>query len=477
MRRFLPLLCFLSALAWPTTQPVARHPVKPPSADLPGLRPPEHDESPLPRRSIDNVVVVLADTLRADRLTIYDRESRVRTTELSQWADHGVVFQRAYSPATWTKPAVASLFTGLYPWEHRTRVHEAVLPQSITVLPELLRESGVTTAAFVSNGYISPRFGFDRGFSHFHHSAWTPGRSGAEALVEDFFGWVDRRSSEGRFFAYLHTTDVHWPYRPPVGVLERYATTAYDRGPVDPNDPFLLRSVQRGDLVLDEADRRHLIDRYDAGVEAHDGPIGRLAKGLASRGLSSSTVVILLADHGEELLDHGSVNHGGPRAHDEIVRIPFVVWWPGMEPASHSGHPVGLVDVLPTVLDAFALPRPSPTPGRSLASCLLASHNTDRAVLGGYKDRIRFIVWRNYKLILEGELTDGRHRLFDLDADPGEFADVSGSRPKLTARLLARLRMELRETEPLRTTAPNRPASLDPDVRAQLRALGYEGDP
>ncbi|MFT7462289.1 MAG: choline-sulfatase [Pseudohongiellaceae bacterium] len=173
-----------------------------------------------------NVVVVLVDTLRADRLGAHGSQRNI-TPKLDALAAQSVVFSRAIAPANWTKPSVASLFTGLYPERHgavasaaRDQSHSALAPQ-LTTLAEVLGDAGFDTAAFITNPHINVAGQFDQGFGHFVQPAET-----AVVLVNQAGTWLDERANDRPFFLYLHLIDPHSPYDPPPNVRAALAGCA-----------------------------------------------------------------------------------------------------------------------------------------------------------------------------------------------------------------------------------------------------------
>ena len=423
--------------------------------------------SPPPRR-VRHAIVLLADTLRADRLAVYAPETRARAPHLGALAREADVYERAYAPASWTKPSVASVLSSIYPWQHRVLTHHSALPAEVPLFTERLRHFGVETAAFVSNGYVSDRFGFERGWDRFVHSADT-GRARAAEQVEDLLAWIDgRRDAERPFFAYLHTTDPHSPYEPPADVLARLDPEPY-AGPIDfTDDPLLLRRIGRGEVPLSERDRARLTALYEGEVEGHDRALGALVEGLRARGLLDETLLIVTADHGEELFDHGDVGHGGGRVWEELIRVPMVMRWPGVSAGRRVATPASSIDVGPTVLEALGLPTVeygSPS-ARSLRA--LVGHRGPRVVMFGRRDSLRGGVDGHLKLVRR---RDGSVELWDLDADPGERApreDALGRRWMLEGMA--------REMAANPTRGGERRRGVDGDLAAQLRALGYVGD-
>ena len=306
-----------------------------------------------------NVLVFLVDTVRADKLRPFNAETRVRTPGLDAWAGAAAVFLHGSTPENWTKPSVASLLTGLMPWEHTATSGEAVLPGSVETLAERLKGAGFRTAGFVTNGYVSGAFGFRQGWDDWRNYIREGRRNQARFVAADVLAWLDQRvaereAGEGRpFFLYVHTIDPHVPYLPPQELLREYDDQPYD-GPVSfARDRELLEKIKVGSLRLNGRDKRRLEALYDAEITYHDAHFASILEGLDRRGFGDETLVVFTSDHGEELFDHGSVGHGHS-LFDELTHVPFVIDVPGLtESGVRDARGAGLIDVVPTVLDAL----------------------------------------------------------------------------------------------------------------------------
>ncbi len=422
----------------------------------------------------ENVLVYLVDTLRRDKLTIYDPETRVRTPGLSSFVAAGAaVFSRGHTQENWTKPSVATLLSGLLPWEHTATSDDAVVPGSVELLSETLKDAGFHTGAFIANGYVSDKFGFRQGWRTFRNYIREGRRTQASFVAADVLGWLDDRPEDEPFFLYVHTIDPHVPYMPPNDVLETYDPGPYD-GPVDfGRDRQTLEKIKSGAMRINDRDRQRLEALYDGEITYHDVHFASIIEGLTRRGLADDTLVVFTSDHGEEFFDHGSVGHGHS-VYEELLSVPFVIRIPGLTGSlSRIEDPAGLVDIAPTILDALGRSVPEAMTGRSLLPLLRGEvPDAPRATISGFMNGWRTIVVGRYKLI---QRTSARMMLYDLEADPGETTDLAPDRP-LTVRYLRGL---LGLT--LAGAAAGAPAHraeetvIDAETEAQLRALGYVG--
>jgi len=453
----------------------------PPEPAAPGrdARPP-----PPPRHA----VVVLVDTLRADHLGIHG--GAVPTPVIDRLARDAAVFDGVRAPTSWTKPSVATLLTGRHPWQHRATTHRARLPASEVLLPERLQGAGFETAAFVTNAYVSADYGFVRGWDHFDHAKDLPPKerdegARAEGVARRLDRWLgDRPDPDRRTFLYVHLTEPHSPYLPPADLLEAADPAPYD-GPVDfTRNPKLLEQVREGTLDLDLRDRERLRALYAAEVAALDRGLGALLDVLDRHELTDEALVLLTADHGEELLEHGSVLHG-QSLYDELLHVPFVLRAPGWTDGGvRFRAAAGLADVVPTVLDLLGVPatdQPATAiPGRSMRAVLEGDAPTG-GVLPAASARTawaRAIAVGRFKLIERwGEdPLPTLPFLYDLERSPDEKIDESLERPILLRGMRTWLGRALAPTGggDAGRPRPNTVATeLDPTTEAQLRALGY----
>jgi choline-sulfatase len=425
---------------------------------------------------VRNVVVYLTDTLRADHLRPYTRDTRVQTPGLSAWAERAATFLGAHSQENWTKPSVATLLSGLFPWEHHATSEAAEVPGSVELLSERLSDRGFHTGAFVANGFVSDRFGFRQGWGMFRNYVREGRRNLARFVAADVIEWLDRRPTDRPFFLYVHTIDPHVPYIPPAEDLARYDPEPYE-GVVDfHRDRTLLERIKAGRIRLNERDRHRLGALYDGEITYHDRHFASVVQALEQRGLADDTLVIFTSDHGEELFDHGSVGHGHS-VYEEIIRVPLIVRWPGLtDGAARVEEAVGLVDVMPTILEALGQEVPESLSGRSIAPLLAGRHEpAPRPTVTGFMEGWRTVVVGRYKLV---QRTTSRWMLYDLVADPGEQTDLAAERPLAVRYLRGLLGLALAQAERPARPAPAHQARrtvIDDTLRQQLEALGYAG--
>jgi arylsulfatase A-like enzyme len=346
------------------------------------------------------------------------------------------------------------------------------------MLAEILREAGWTTAGFTGGGNVAGELGFARGFDVYEEGpdlAWSVAR------------WTEWRGGvTGPAFAFLHGYDAHVPYDPPPP-LHRLYDPAYDgpvRGPETRRLCRAVRGLEPGAAPeLTEADRRHLVALYAAGLRAADARFGKLVRRLDETPAGRGAMVIVMSDHGEELWDHGSLLHSHT-VYQELVHVPLLMRLPGEEARGAGRLVAGTVrnlDIAPTVLDVLGLPAARSHEGislRSAASGALVASATELAAgaapAGSAPALVAPAEMREWKTLVEDRwklvtTVAGRFALYDLEADPGERASVAAAHRDLAREMAARLAglvepvsvHELAETE------------LSDELRDRLRALGY----
>ena len=428
-----------------------------------------------------NVVVLVVDTLRRDHLGM-NGHSRDTSPVLDAFAADAVRFERAYSPAPWTRPAVASMFTGLYPSSHRTMALNNVLPPGIETLAEILAQRGYATAGIVSHVILSEQFGFAQGFeiwdeseSGGHRHVSTPG---VTALATEA---LDRLAADDRpFLLFVHYFDPHYNYvhHPEVGFAPRPVGSLSD-------DEDVEQLRERLD-TLTGAEVGYLRALYDEEIRFTDEGIGRLLAHLDALG-EQRTIVAITADHGEEFLERGWLGHTRT-LYEELVAVPLLVR--GLPGSLGHGHaveePVSLVSLLPTLLDLAGVPAGDRSfDGPSLGSFVRGSAHP---VLGTVFAEVDFrgpvakqarkqaAIGPRYKVIRDDRL--GRTEIFDLASDPGERAPLDPAHaPEAVDALRTELwRFSTRE-RPALAPPEESETEIDPKLREQLRGLGYvEGE-
>ena len=398
---------------------------------------------PLVERTADqNVLLVTIDTLRADALGSYGGPAA--TPNLDRLAASGARFDFAHAHAVVTLPSHASILTGVYPFEHG--IHDNAgyrLPEDRLTLAAMLRAEGFATGAFVGAFPLDSQFGLDNGFDVYDDrfgyaegpSDFTIAERPAEAVVDTARTWIE--SQAGPWFAWVHLFDPHAAYAPPPPFDARYAASPY-----------------HGEVAYTDHALGPLLD--------------------TARGDGRPTLVVVTADHGEALGEHGERTHG-LFAYEATLRVPLILaQLRGSDDAGDAGvvsaDPVRHVDIVPSVLDALVLPAPPALPGRSLLDpapedsepltyfeALSASLNRGWAPLRG--------VLAGRDKYIDLPLAE----LYDLQTDLTESNNLVTGRAG-RARELQTLLADLPASDPL-----DRRIAETTEVVERLRSLGYIG--
>lgn len=440
--------------------------------------PPPLPPVPTPSNLAKNVVILVIDTARQDAFRPFNRHSTIATPAMDELAERSSVFLNAYTNAPWTKPSSATILTSLYPTAHGAQEQKSVLSDRARLLSEHLRDHGFSTAMFSANGYVSAHFGFGRGWDAYKNHVREGLPRDAENVFGDALAWLEKLPKKKRFFLYMQTIDPHVPYEAPPEDIARYHPARYTGkiGPTFSGEESY--DVRRGRLALDTDDLDYIRALYYAEVTYHDREMGKFFHRLEEMGLLEDTIVVVTNDHGEELMDHGKIGHGHS-LYDELIRAPLLVRYPRLFPAGRADAVVGLVDIAPTVLATLGVPALPDAQGVPLLGVASGRPALSPAYeLTEFLQKRKSIRLGRYKLIVGDETA-----LFDLVADPNEQRDVFQARP-IARRMLEQY---LSEGMSIRkkssriagkeigrdVTLRASDAQLDPELRAQLRALGY----
>jgi arylsulfatase A-like enzyme len=397
-------------------------------------------DPPSPPRRIPediNVILLTVDSIRPDHLGCYGYRRRTSPT-IDGLADGGRLFRRAFSQSSWTIPGIMSTLTSLQPPAHGVEERGDTLDPSVRTILDSFRDAG----------YVVPNISFLLTIPEFAGLGMGQPEEKyfSEKDDDEFLRWLDD-NHESKFFAWYHYRGVHLPYN------AREASKAIFL-PFFPADHELSSGIRAvlsdaavvpvGTAEFRENDRGLLYGMYDAEVKDLDSFVGRLLMKLRRHGLLEKTLIVITADHGEELLDHGFVGHSSTMhaatLYDEAIRIPLIFSLPGSLPAGPEiNELVQQIDIMPTILDVAGIGAPAGMQGRSLLPLLLDLEEEREAsipvfaetVFGGYQatQEMALTRWRcirtdSWKLIEVEEPGLTSYRLYDLQLDPRESRDV-----------------------------------------------------
>ena len=410
-----------------------------------------------------NILLITADTFRPDHLGYYGY-GRDTSPQLDAFSREGVFFTQAFTTSGWTTPGLISIHTSLYAPTHGVDIRGRSMNPAVVTLAEALAQVG----------YRVPDIFFLTDIPNFHHlglEAYQKRRQYLKEGDEVLFHWLEEEAStsEDPFFLYYHYRDLHQPYAPgpEYDALYTAAVFGHRYNPLSHLRRFVAREkldmvqreiyLPRGIIDFADRDRPWVSALYDGQIRRMDDSLfARLWRTLEETGLADNTLVVVSADHGEGLLDHGLIGHVSTfkeaRLDDEIIRIPLIFWLPGVLPAGgRIDVPVQCIDIMPTLLDLAGAQVPEAAQGQSLLPLIGGRSGwTHRPVYletsaGGYTAneeqytrRLRAVRTERWKL-LQGNWDDGSVILYDLDEDPAEEENVADTHPQVADSLHALL--------------------------------------
>jgi arylsulfatase A-like enzyme len=456
---------------------------------MPGPPEPQHAQRGAAPANAPNIILLMVDTLRADRLGAYGY-AKAKTPHMDSLATEGVRGARGFAQASWTRPSVATIFTALYPSSHGA-IHKAdILPDRVETIAEALTKGGYWASGFPNNINVTAAFNFQQGFDEFTYLApelffWADEPAAkltiynglrlvrerffarrvivynyyqpAEVVVDRAVEWLDGPNArKGPFFLYLHFMDPHDPY-----FVHPYDGVGYARV-ANPNPP------------ADVAQKYS--DLYDGEIAYLDAQVGRLIDDLKKRGLYDKTLIVLTADHGEEFHEHGGWWHG-TTLYDEQTHVPIL-----MKPVAGGARGTVIeelttsLDIAPTMLAAAGLPIPPVMQGHALP--LNGTEAPARENVFSEEDlegnSLQAIRSKTTKLITANK---GNPRglketeLYDVATDPGEQKDLASTDPVLVETMRAALGKAYLVAQAHKGAGGQ--VDVDAATKERLRALGY----
>lgn len=426
-----------------------------------------------------NVIFILIDTLRADRLGAYGHKGRLTPT-LDSIAAEGVLLENCEAQAPWTLASVGSLFSACYPSVHKAtdyfsaeaerrgeRPKVSKFNDEFDTLAEALRALGYQTAGVSANPFVIKEFGYAQGFDYFNNAFGDNGVTGLQ-VNQRAIEWLDQRQSRQPLFLYLHYMDAHGPYDAP-GEFADELLAEFERKPnkrllteteYKAINEYLKETIPGSNPEKFRPMRKYWeywVAAYEAGVREADYHVGRMIAELKKRGLWDNAYVIITADHGEAFCEHGYWEHG-PGLYESELHVPMLLRWPGVLPRGERiGDVVELFDIMPTILEQFRRPLGDTVQGQSFLELLQGKkrNRPGTAFAEAVKDeRRRQWAFRrdNYKLIRTHVLPDPNdedgpkdvqkgYELYDCVSDRDEQRNLNDARFR-TAEL-AKLAHEL----------------------------------
>jgi arylsulfatase A-like enzyme len=367
------------------------------------------------------------DSLRADRLRLYTPAARPESPNLTELAKTSTVFRRAYTQANDSRAAYASMWTSLYPGAHGVLRDGTHLEDRWVTLGEAMKATGFATSGVTANGVLVAAGGFVDGWDTFKNHARDGGGVRGEDVLRDGLGLVDK-AAKSPFFLFLGTDDTHVPWRAHDPWIARMDGKYVGRWDVDITGRD-VEQISAGKLRITDREMDHVLALYDSDVSYGDDLVSRVLAKLSAWGVAEDTMLVITADHGEELWDEGGkVGHGASLREAE-VRVPLIVHYPPLFPPGVVESPVDAsVDLLPTLLDAVGMNPPEDAQGASLLPlavgggvgeyprpAIMSQHEVGHAMrLGPWKLRVP---------------PSGPPALYQVEEDPDEKKDLAATRP------------------------------------------------
>ncbi|UCC69523.1 MAG: sulfatase [Armatimonadota bacterium] len=436
-----------------------------------------------------SVILIGLDTVREDSTSLLSEGQHERdlTPNLRELAARGAVFSHAISQASWTLPAFASIFTGLYPEEHGAEKGWQVLAPSQLTLAELLREAGYLTIGISSGIYVTRAAGMTQGFELFDESQALDEETISSVEVTDRAIRLLRAHRDQPLFLFLHYFDPHWMYRD----HQQYHFADEYQGPLQDlccsltHDEFERHAAaacsRPGQPLLDAQELHYLRQLHHEEIAFTDAHIGRLLREVRNLGLQDNTLIVVVSDHGEAFLEHHHLFHG-KTLYQELVHVPLAIAGPEVPAGSSHAGPVETRALFATILEFLGVKAPGGSstasllripPGRQIlarsAICFDVGGNRQGKAGPALEVWTTCIQDARWKLIKEH--VHNRAALFDLTQEPAETRDCSAEHPEQRRRLereLHRLDAAARRRAPAA-----RVPEADEHFKRKLRALGY----
>jgi arylsulfatase A-like enzyme len=436
-----------------------------------------------------NVFIYLVDALRADHLSCYGYEKKT-SPFLDKFSKDSILFKKCFANASWTRPAVASILTGLYPNKHRAESRKEKLSSDAIMISEVLQSKGFSTHYITANSNVSKAFNFKQGIDNYLYLAKRQENKkdryfSSEFINENFFKSISESAdfAEKPIFAYLHTVDPHEPYTPQDPFLK------FKRQDLEKGREHLANAAnlykKRGTSGLTEKDLAYVTSLYDCEILHNDYYFGEFIEFLKDKDLYDNSIIVFLADHGEQFMEHRGLTHGNS-IYNEEIHVPLVIKFPGGEYADQQSELyVSQVDIVPTILDYLGMDIPPKVDGENVLP-FLDEVGFKRTILikelkVAGKNFVGFISSADKKKYIARykgkEFKDMvRYEVYNLRRDFGESDNLFRSRSQFhfqSMKFQIDYLLELIGRSAFRKEKEVDYKKLDPKILEELRGLGY----
>jgi len=454
------------------------------------------------KAEIKHIFLITVDTLRADHLGCY---GYIRNTSpfIDSLAEKGVLFEKAYSQTASTSPSHASIFTGLYPSQHRVLANGYVLDDSYMTLAEILRENGLKTAAFTSTDRHFRRSNISQGFEFYDEPLDTVKTYGfkyrqAGFTIDNAISWLDNFNPENRLFLWIHLFDPHYPYHPPKEYHERIDN--------DLKQDVFLKYIENFYIDTEVFNKAHLgpdykylnnkekmykyITNYDAEIEYADDELKRLYDFAERKGLNKNSLWVITSDHGEALGQHHWRQHGA-MIYQEEIQVPLIFFSDRNFTSKRIKDVVENFDIFPTILDFLQIEiddslateinsislskkiwNAQESLGKNFAFSQRGRKVKEKPIIEGYDERQKYAIQNEkFKYIYRSDAED---EFYDIRQDPFEQTNLTNTathkyieEKKVLGENLVELLTKLDKYDNVKTEM------VDKKTIERLKSLGY----
>ena len=423
-----------------------------------------------------NIVLITFDGLRSDHLSCYGY-TRKTSPNIDSLANNGTLFEQIITSGSSTKAALTSLFTSLDFRYHKMIEHESILDDNFVTLAEVFKNQGYTTIGFTATPMIQKAYNYNQGFD-FYEDYIVKGKEYnyvyADIIIRDLFSWLDRYDYQKPFFCYIHFVGSHPPWiRESPWLYEKEDSKFF----FDTNCTYIPSEKEVKQIGKQKL--YNLIAKYDGSILYNDSYIGKLIDKLKNNGLNKNTIVAISADHGYELLDHGTGTHGYC-PYDEVIKIPLIIYDGTMHNKPKKIQSQGRnIDIGPTLLDMVGLEAPEVWEGISLLKkktkksefAFTMGYNVQSVRTSQYK-----LIYQDIKSVNNNYWKSPGYELYNLISDPKELKDISSLNLPIYFQLKKELSLYMEDIKNnkfmIGSTIPKN-AQLDEVTVRRLRALGY----
>ncbi len=420
-----------------------------------------------------NIILISIDTLRADHLGSYNYPLPT-SPAIDGFRNDAVLFGNCMAQSASTLASHGSMFSSMIVSHHGAFfTRSQPLPDSVLTIAEVLKEKNYRTVSFNDGGQIAAEFGMDQGFDLYE--TMEPKNKNTDLLfdkiVEKTTAWLDKNKKE-KFFLFLHTYHVHHPYTPKEEFLTLFDNHYSGKLPRHIDVP-LIHKINRGEIELDEQDKKHIIAAYDAEIRQMDAGFHDLVDYLKRNHLYDNTMIIFTSDHGEEFGEHGKWGLHSHTLFRDQLHVPLVIKFPNSQYAGQTVHQlVRSIDILPTLVDLLKDKPSSQFEGTSLMP-FVTTKDTKNDIISIAQRDMQKTYNRQYWAVMNYKWKLYDNRLYNLLTDPGELTDASDAAKGNREIKKEMERYAMKFLRRKMNKRPGKKVKLNQELKKKLETLGY----